>query len=168
MKILVEEHQYEVEKVKDILYGIDAMENVEGKVSIHYVGYYYNSLLKDCVFILPKVLMKDVYVEESDMANSPKKIEMVFGKYLPESILDLNTNNPLMPRERNFIYKFAVWIYRAIVVYKRSKNCDPEIVYHVKMAQMGRSSRRLSNTYLDILLQLIQFSRDNQNFFSSS
>lgn len=163
MKILVEEHQYEVEKVKDILYGIDAMENVEGKVSIHYVGYYYNSLLKDCVFILPKVLMKDVY-EENDLTDISKKQEKVFGKYLPESILDLNKNNPLEPHERDFIYKFAVWIYRAIVVYKRSKNFVPEIVYHVKMAQMGSSSRRLSNTYLDILLQLIQFSRDNQNF----
>ena len=164
MRILIEEHQYDVAKVKDVLYGIDAMENVEGKVSIHYVGYYYNCLLKDCVFILPKVLMKDVHNDESDLTNNQKKIEKVFGKYLPESILDLNKNNPLEPYERDFIYKFAVWVYRAIVVYKNSKNADSGIVYHVKMAQMGRSTRRLSNTYLDILLQLIQFSRDNQNF----
>ena len=60
MRILIEEYQYDVAKVKDILHGIDALENVEGKVSIHYVGYYYNTLLKDCVFILPKVLLKDV------------------------------------------------------------------------------------------------------------
>ena len=153
MRILIEEHQYEVAKVKDVLYGIDAMENVEGKVSIHYVGYYYNSLLRDCVFILPKVLMKDV-----------DKVEKVFGKYLPESILDLDKNNPLEPYEREFLYKFAVWIYRAIVVYKNSRNSDPEIIYHVKLAQMGRGSRHLSNTYLDILLQLIQFNKDNQNF----
>ena len=153
MRILIEEHQYEVAKVKDVLYGIDAMENVEGKVSIHYVGYYYNSLLRDCVFILPKVLMKDV-----------DKVEKVFGKYLPESILDLDKNNPLEPHERDFLYKFAVWIYRAIVVYKNSRNSDPDIIYHVKLAQMGRGSRHLSNTYLDILLQLMQFNKDNQNF----
>lgn len=164
MRILIEEHQYDLAQVKDVLYGIDAMENVEGKVSIHYVGYYYNRLLKDCVFILPKVLMKDVYDNDSGSSNESRKVEKVFGKYLPESILDLNKNNPLEPYERNFIYKFAVWIYRAIVVYKDSKNSDPEIVYHVKVAQMGRSSRRLSNTYLDILLQLIQFSKDNQSF----
>lgn len=52
MRILIEEYQYNVADVKDILHGIDALENVEGKVSIHYVGYYYNILLKDCVFIL--------------------------------------------------------------------------------------------------------------------
>ena len=39
MRILIEEHQYAVSEVKDILYGIDALENVEGMVSIHYVGY---------------------------------------------------------------------------------------------------------------------------------
>jgi len=55
MKILIEEHQYDVARVKDILHGIDALENVEGRVSIHYVGYYYNTLLKDCVFIIQKV-----------------------------------------------------------------------------------------------------------------
>lgn len=55
MRILIEEYQYNVSDVHDVLYGIDPMENVEGKVSIHYVGYYYNPLLGDCVFILPKV-----------------------------------------------------------------------------------------------------------------
>ncbi len=154
MRILIEEHKYEVEKVKDVLYGIDALENVEGMVSIHYVGYYYNRKLHDCVFILPKVLMKDVDHEER-----------VFGTYRPEDILNLDKNNPLKPHERDFIYKFAVWIYRAIVVYKNSRACDPDIVYHVRMAQVGHGNRRLSNTYLDILMELIRFNRDNQNFF---
>ena len=34
MKILIEEHQYDVARVKDILHGIDALENVEGRVSM--------------------------------------------------------------------------------------------------------------------------------------
>lgn len=110
MRILIEEYQYNVANIKNILYGIDALENVEGKVSVHYVGYFYNTLLKDCVFILPKVLLKDVVGQE-----------LVFGKYKPESIANLDENNPLDAVERNFLYKFAVWIYRAIVVYKNDK-----------------------------------------------
>lgn len=152
MRILIEEHQYNVADVKDILHGIDALENVEGKVSIQYVGYYYNAVLQDCVFILPKVLLND-------------KAELVFGKYRPEDVINLNENNPLSPTERNFIYKFAVWIYRAIVVYKKSKDENSEIVYHRHIAQIGNGHRRLSNTYLDILLSLIQFNKDNRNFF---
>lgn len=152
MRILIEEHQYNVADIKDILHGIDALENVEGKVSIQYVGYYYNAVLQDCVFILPKVLLND-------------KAELVFGKYRPEDVINLNENNPLSPTERNFIYKFAVWIYRAIVVYKNSKEGNSEIVYHRHIAQIGKGYRRLSNTYLDILLSLIQFNKDNRNFF---
>lgn len=154
MRILIEEYQYNVADVKDILHGIDALENVEGKVSIHYVGYYYNILLKDCVFILPKVLLKDVDGKE-----------LVFAKYKPEDIANLDENNPLNSVERDFLYKFAVWIYRAIVVYKNDKRSDTEIVYYSQIAQVGNGRRRLSNTYLDILLSLIQFNKDNQSFF---
>lgn len=153
MRILIEEHQYTINEIRDVIYGIDALEDIDGHVSIHYVGYYYNSLLKDCVFILPKVLLKDVDGKE-----------LVFGKYRPENIINLATDNTLTPEEQNFIYKFAVWIYRAIVVYKNDRHNDSGIVYHKKMVQVGNVSRRLSNTYLDILLSLVQWARDNQSF----
>ena len=139
MRILIEEYQYNVADIKDILHDIDALENVEGKVS---------------VFILPKVLLKDVEGKE-----------LVFGKYQPEIIANLNEYNPLDAIEKNFLYKFAVWIYRAIVVYNNDKRNDTDIVYHAQMAQVGNGQRRLSNTYLDILLSVLQFNRDNQNFF---
>ena len=154
MRILIEEHQYTINDIRDVIYGIDALEDIEGHVSIHYVGYYYNSLLNDCVFILPKVLLKDVDGKE-----------LVFGRYRPEDILDLDEYNPLTKEECDFIYKFAVWIYRAIVVYKEDKSSDTEIVYHKRIQQVGNGRRRKSNTYLDILLTLIQFAKDNQNFF---
>ena len=154
MRILIEEYQYDVSKVRDVLYGIDALVNVEGRVSIHYVGYYYNTLLKDCVFILPKVLLKNVDGHD-----------LVLGKYNPEDIANVDTYNSFDKVERNFIYKFAVWIYRAIVVYKNDKRSDTTIVCHSRIAQMGNGGRRLSNTYLDILLSLIQFNHDNQHFF---
>lgn len=156
MRILVEEYQYNVADVKDVLYGIDALENLEGKVSVHYVGYYYcaHRSVRDCVFILPKVLLKDVDGRE-----------LVFGKYRPEDMLHPDSNKALERVERDFLYKFAVWIYRAIIVYKNGRGNDTSIVYHTKIAQIGRGSRRLSNTYLDILLQLLQFRRDNRSFF---
>lgn len=158
MRILIEEYQYEVADVKDILHGIDPLTNIEGKVSIHYVGYYYNSLLRDCVFILPKVLLQG-------NENSADGKELVFGRYKPEEIANLDEQNPLSKKERDFIYKFAVWIYRAIVVYKNDKQTDSSIIYYAQIAQIGKGQRRLSNTYLDILLSLIQFNRENQNFF---
>ena len=154
MRILIEEYQYDVADVRDVLQGMDALENVEGKVSVHYVGYFYNVSLGDCVFILPKVLLRDVEGKE-----------LAFGKYAPESIVKPEGQEKLSKEERDFLYGFAVWIYRAIVVYKNDKNNDSTIVYQKKIAQAGRGSRRQSNTFLDILLALIQFNKDNRSFF---
>jgi len=154
MRILIEEYQYDVVDVRTVLHGIDALENIEGKVSIHYVGYYYNNLLNDCVFILPKVLLKDDNGQE-----------LAFGKYRPEDIINLKENNPLDAIERDFLYKLAVWIYRTIVVYKNDTRNDSSIVYHTRISEMSSGGRRLSNMYLDILLALLQFNKDNKSFF---
>ncbi|MCD8292619.1 MAG: LlaJI family restriction endonuclease [Prevotellaceae bacterium] len=155
MKILIEEYRYEADAVKEVLQGLDPLMDMQGKVSVHYVGYYYNynSSVKDCVFILPKVLLKE---------SGDDKQEKVFGEYRPEDII--NPEGKLKQQEKDFIYKLAVWVYRAIVVYK---NSHPEntIVCQSFIHQVGRGRRRLSNTYLDILLSLIQFNRDNRNLF---
>ena len=50
-------------------------------------------------------------------------------------------------------------------MYKNDKTNDSTIVYQKKIAQAGRGSRRQSNTFLDILLALIQFNKDNRSFF---
>jgi hypothetical protein len=62
MRIIIEEHKYAAAEVKNVLKGIDALENVEGYVCVNYVGYFYNTDkdVRDCVFILPKVLLEDV------------------------------------------------------------------------------------------------------------
>lgn len=153
MRILIEEHKYQASDVKDILYGIDALESVEGYVSLNYVGYFYNTKLGDCVFILPKVLLEDKDGKE-----------LVFGKHEPKDIINLDVQNPLSQQEKDFIYEFAVWIYRSIVVYQQN-NKESGIVYHKKIIQARKGRRKLSNTFLDILLALIQFNKDNQSFF---
>lgn len=156
MRIIIEEYKYSVADVKDILRGIDALENVEGYVSVNYVGYFYNTdeNIRDCVFILPKVLLED-----------KEGKELVFGKYHPVDIINLDTNNPLTQQEKDFIYEFAVWIYRAIIIFYNDKRNKTSIVYHKKIAEVGKSGRYLSNTFLDILLSLIQFNKENQDFF---
>ena len=118
MRVLIEEYKYQAADVKDILHGINALENIEGYVSLNYVGYFYNTELRDCVFILPKVLLETI-----------DKKDLVFGKYPPEEILNIDTNKAVTQTEKNFIYEFAVWIYRAIVVFQNSHK-DSIFVYH--------------------------------------
>ena len=155
MRILIEEYRYKVEDVRQTIYGIDALEDIEGYISVNYVGYYFNSHpeVYDCVFILPKVLLE---VKDGH--------ELVFG-HKPEDIICVNEDSPLTEDQKNFIYDFAVWIYRAVVVFYNDKRNDTSIVFHKKMAQVNKGRRQRNNTFLDILLSLIQFNDDNQHFF---
>ena len=160
MRILIEEYQYSVadEKrrndLKVILQELGGFENLERKVSVNCVGYYYSTQLKDCVFILPKVLL----------SVTKDKGELVFGEHRPEDIINIDSNSLLTEQQKRFIYEFAVWIYRAIDVY-RTKNSKSQIIYYRHIAKVGNGRRRMSNTFLDVLLSLIQFNKDNQNFF---
>ena len=156
MRILIEEYRYRVDDVRQTIHGIDVLEDIEGYVSVNYVGYYFNSHpdVYDCVFILPKVLLE---VKEGQ--------ELVFGQYRPEDIICINEESPLTDVQKNFIYDFSVWIYRAVVVFYNDKRNDTSIVYHRKMAQVNKGRRQRNNTFLDILLSLIQFNEDNQQFF---
>lgn len=160
MRILIEEYQYTLNDeerqsdLKCILKELGGLEDVEGKFCINYVGYYYSAQLRDCVFILPKVL---ITVGES-------KQELVFGEYRPEDIINLEKSTPLKEEQRKFIYEFAVWIFRAIDVY-RTRNRRNKVIYYKHIAEISKGHRRVSNTFLDVLLSLIQFNKDNQNFF---
>ena len=150
MRLLIEEYQYNASDVKESLSGLDALENIDHLVSVNYVGYFYNPAIGDCVFILPKVLMNQE--------------NLVFGRLKPEDIIDFDNAKGVSSEERNFIYEFAVWIYRAITVFNKSKR-DNDIVYHRQVTQMGGNKRHQSHTFLDVLLSLVRFNRENQDFF---
>lgn len=152
MRILIEEHPYPAtEEILKVVRELGPTIGVKGMVSVGYVGYYYNTNIHDCVFILPKVLL-----DEKGLA---------FQKHRPEDIVHFESkDNPLDEEERRFIYELSVWIYRAISVFKE-RNKDSKIVLHERVTQIGHGQRRLSNTFLDILLSLVQFNQDNQDFF---
>lgn len=157
MKLLIEEHQYPFEIVKGLFPNIDELDVVEGKASVNYVGYYYYAAKNEAVFILPKVVLG--------------KGDKVFGHddITPEDIVDFDSsNNPLSEREREFIYGLSVWIYRAISVYLGdcvAKKKDHSIVRTQKVIKLGKGKRRLSNTFLDIILSLIDFNKQNKEWF---
>lgn len=153
MKLLIEEYQYDVADVADVLDGLFTLQDVEQRVSVSYVGYYYNphERVKDVVFILPKVL-----IDEQGK---------VFGEYEPQKLIHLDEAK-IDERHRKFLYEFAVWIHRAIVVYNESHKKN-EIVLHRQIEDEGKGShKKKSNTLLDVILSLIRFNKENQQFFT--
>lgn len=150
MKLLIEEYQYQFDLVKELFPYIDELDPIDNMASVNFVGYFYHAAKQECVFVLPKVVLD--------------KHNKVFGKYSPEQIIDLNADNPLSQDESKFIYELSVWIYRAIAVYYANHR-DSTIVRHQKIIKVSRGRMRISNTLLDILLALIDFNRQNKDWF---
>lgn len=162
MRILIEEYQYEYVDVCDVLKGLGVLQDVDGKVSLSYVGYYFNDApdVDDCVFILPKVLL------EGEFGN-----EKVFGHIEPRDLINAEVCKALTTEERTFIYNLSVWIYRAITVFRDHEfdrvedgKRQSSIVLYKHAPMMGHARRRKANTFLDVLLSLQEWNKRNENF----
>lgn len=162
MRILIEEYQYDYEDVYDVLKGLGVLQDVEGKVSLSYVGYYYNDDpdVNDCVFILPKVLLEDEFGKEK-----------VFGHIEPRDLINAEDCKDLTSEEHTFIYNLSVWIYRAITVFRDHEfdrvedgKRQSSIVLYKQAPMMGHTRKRKANTFLDVLLTLQEWNKRNESF----
>lgn len=165
MYIIFEEHQYDAGLVQDVLREISTLQDVEQKVSVSYVGYYYNTKLKDCVFILPKVLLKWDKKTGRDYVFGVRSEDKDDASITPENIITPEGQQKfLSPEYRKFVYEFAVWVYRALRVYKEDKESDSKILFYKSLPQEGNGRRQKASTLLDVILSLIRFSIVNQDF----
>ena len=170
MYILFEEHQYKSHLVEKILKDIYVLQDVDKKVSVHYVGYFYNPYLHDCVFILPKVLLKEEDVQNKE--EKKEKIDIIANiqkedgkKFVtPEDVITREGQEKnLDEKYRKFIYEFSVWIYRALSVFYKS-NPKSQAIFYKQLPQAGKGRRHQVETFLDIVLSLIKFNQENRDF----
>ena len=155
MYIIFEEHQYAAQDVKVALQSISELQDINKNVSVSYVGYFYEPAIPDCVFILPKVLLN----ENDQLVIGPAKTIDPKEIITPEG-----QQKYLTPEYRKFLYEFAVWIYRTIAVYHQH-HPESKAIYYRRLPRSGKGMRHQANTYLDIILSLIQFNLENQDFF---
>ena len=179
MRILIEEHKYPLELVKDYLWdGISA--DPDNTVTFKYVGYFYNAERKDCVLLLPRVLLEDVplgngkseervFIEHGDKSDRNK---ITFKGYTPEEIFNPDVKKPngeylIKAEHRKFMREFSVWIYRAIELYSRQTQKDERkrsIIHRKLIPLMGCGVLKESHTLLDVILALIEFQKEHRDF----
>ena len=157
MKIFFEEYVYKWDVVKDYLHDHYVMYLKDGRVTIPYVGYYYSSNAEDSVFILPKVFIN---IDEN-------KEEKAFGIFKPEDIIDTNDeNNPLLKSQYfNEVFNLSTWIYRAIARYQE-RHSPENITESVEVQNVESVNGDNSETWINIILQLIRFNNEHRNLFT--
>lgn len=162
MKLLIEDFPYPADKVRGLLGGDQPFET-DGFCRIPNVGYYYNPSIRDCVFILPKVILD---YKEDDHA------ETVFGKFHPYDIIDVDHAfrcEKLDAEQRHFIYNFSTWIYRAIAEFAKINDELPEaqrsrIIYRKHFSNVSLNGHYTDSTLIDIILSLIKFANENRDW----
>ena len=160
MKVLIEGYYYdpavlEREQVTDGLIEYHRRPS-DGFVCYNYVGHVYSPMLKDYIFFLPKVVLEEKGTEGVDD-------DRVFGEK-PEDIICVSEKDGKMNvTQRGFVCELAVWVYRALMIY-RETHPDQNILLERNIAQIGNRRQRLSDTLLDIILELIRFNRENQDY----
>ena len=87
-------------------------------VSVNYVGYFYNSRLNDCVFILPKVLLTDKKADEDESVPEEYILDEA-RKIDPVAIMHPDGQKENLSKEyRKFILLIPAWIF---LIVKRKK-----------------------------------------------
>ena len=157
MKIFFEEYVYKWDVVKEFLHDHYVMYLKDGRVTIPYVGYYYSSKAEDSVFILPKVFIN---IDE-------KNQEKAFGLFDPEDIIDTkDEKNPLLKSQYfDEVFNLSTWIYRAIAHYQERHNPE-NITESVEVQNVESVNGDNSETWINIILQLIRFNNEHRNLFT--
>lgn len=156
MRILVEGYHYDKQAVQDAGLSGGVLERYrrlkDGKIVYNFVGHTYcGAPINDYVFFLPKAILT---VDQQ-----------VFG-CSPDEIIHIDERNEnMMPAERRrFVSEFSIWIYRALAIYKKD-NPDSDIIETDEdLASMKTGRLHVADTWLDVILELIRFYRENENF----
>lgn len=187
MRLIFEDHKYDIEKIKNVLSFLLSDKDRARKTYIpKCVGYFYNPNINngegktkgDIVFVLPKVLLSPV-TDGNDIRETLFNVE-------PEKLINLDwkewkecdiKEGDLTKREIfDFVYGFSIWIYRAIEVYRKNlpsksksqveENDDEEDadIETNKSIRVGKSGKKTDNTLMDILLSLVDFHKQHHDY----
>lgn len=141
------------------------------KVKIEHVGYFRSAACDDFVFFLPKVVLESKKMPDGKMEDRVFCTKENEYGWSPEELINLDElaasgKPPLGRREKDFLYEFAVWIYRAIARFNETHSGADIIWQKHEKQSAGFRRRYVTNTLLDVILALIRFNRDNQDYFT--
>lgn len=167
MKIFFEQYPYHPSNVKGIL-DKDLYTDYNGSKVIPYVGYYYapslldrnGNISGDSIFILPKV-----FLTLGKLEGDEKERTLAFGRYKPEDIIDVNTEEVLSHKDNEVIFGLSTWLYQAIAHFV-NRHQDTKIARDSFIQNVVSNRGGEEETFLDVVLSLLKFHKEHKNLFT--
>lgn len=158
MKLLIEDYRYSTTEPLNLLRELEPL-NVKGQGQVSLVGYYYSRSIRDIVFVVPKAIL-----DQDDK---------VLSRYEPEKLVDISKaydKRYINKEDFDFFYNFSVWIYRALRRYRDEGDCHEQggILSSIQRAQVAESGNTVQNSYLDLMMEVIDFYHTHKEFFAFS
>lgn len=151
------------QSTRDILADVVALPIKENSYSPEYVGYCYSKVANDVIFFLPKVVL-------TGEQNRESHADTIFGAS-PQEIIDFDSDSIKTKfteegckQYKEFLSTLAIWIYRAIAVYKH--NNGENILQSKEYNTQSSGRKQKHNTLLDVIIALRDFNRNNQDYFT--
>ena len=155
MKIIIEEYAYDLSLISPILSERYYIPLQNQRVKVNYIGYYFEPDMNEPVMILPKVFIEN---------------NLVFKKYHPEDIFDLDKNLEVRESLRkegklDFLFSITTWHYLAIRQFQKRQQANT-ITESSDLANVISTLGEKDVTELDLIQSLIRFNRENQTLFT--
>ena len=155
MKIIIEEYPYDLSLISPILSERYYVPLQNQRVKVNYIGYYFEPDMNEPVMILPKVFIEN---------------NLVFKKYHPEDIFDLDKNSEVRESLRkdgklDFLFNITTWHYLAIRQFQKRQPINT-ITESADLANVISTLGEKDVTELDLIQSLIRFNRENQALFT--
>lgn len=155
MKIIIEEYPYDLSLISPILSERYYVPLQNQRVKVNYIGYYFEPDMNEPVMILPKVFIEN---------------NLVFKKYRPEDIFDLDYNLEVRESLRkngklDFLFSITTWHYLAIRQFQKRQQANT-ITESSDLANVISTLGEKDVTELDLIQSLIRFNRENQALFT--
>lgn len=173
MKLFFETYAYKIDDVCQALHVTqdellscfsESLRSVNSdKISFSCVGYFYLPVIKDSVFVMPKVFLnEDTSKEETRVFANGKH-----DGYLPEKVIDVRFGEKciLSKEDCGFIMGVSVWLYQSIKRYAEIKG-DQDNVLLEDLQRVVTTPGESSETLLDTIVTIIKFYHDHKSLFT--
>jgi len=177
MKLFFETYAYKIEKVCQVLSVTqetllssfsESLRNVySDKISFSCVGYFYSPIIKDSVFVMPKVFLNEIQQDDEKRKETRVFANGKHNGFLPEEVIDIRFGEKciLSKEDCGFIMSISVWLYQSIKRYSELKG-DQENVLPEDLQRVVTTPGETSETLLDTIVSLIRFYHEHRSMFT--